>query len=567
MAIDNKCRSRILSNDYRDMVVSWNEVSFLNNLDQNELCEQQIPQQSRIYYVSPSVADPLDLRRYNYNNIPLCYTLLDTGVMNETGITQAQNNQTLQLMGEGVMIGFIDTGIDYQNTIFRELDGSTRIVGIWDQELQTGTPPEQFSYGSEYTKAQINEALQSDDPLSIVPSTDEIGHGTMMASLAAGGADVANGFLGAAPESLLAVVKLKPAKQYLKDYYLITGDAPCYQENDIMLAIRYLDELADQYGMPLVLCIGLGTNKGGHNGAAPLGELLYINAQRDNRVIVTGLGNEGDKMHHFSRKLEHSDDETEVEIQVGAGVTGFMTELWTATPNLFAISITSPGGEYVSGIPIRQSSLEEYSFLNDTTRVTVEYKIYTKRAEAGVIRIRLMDPSEGNWKITVKAVEVADGVFHMWLPVTGFIDGEVAFTDPDPDTTMTEPSAVAPTIGVGYYDWEDDTIAPASGRGFTRRGTIKPDFVAPGVNIITGLPGNQFAFRTGSSLATAITAGAAALLTQWSYYQLRESVNTVQIKNMIVFGARQQPDIIYPDRSWGFGALDLRRTFEMLFKY
>ena len=119
--------------------------------------------------------------------------------LNQAGILSIQNYPTLQLKGNGVLIGFIDSGIDYENEVFRNLDGSTRIAAIWDQTEQSGTPPSQFLYGSEYSRELINEALASDSPSSVVPSVDETGHGTFIASLAAGNAVPSRQFLGAPP--------------------------------------------------------------------------------------------------------------------------------------------------------------------------------------------------------------------------------------------------------------------------------------------------------------------------------------------------------------------------------
>ena len=204
-----------------------------------------------------------------------------------------QNYPTLELQGSGVLIGFVDTGIDYQNPIFRNLDGTTRIAGIWDQTLQDGMPPEGFLYGTEYTEDMINEALRSDTTQEMVPTSDEQGHGTFLASIAAGGAsEEEEGFLGAAPDAQIAVVKLKEAKRYLKEFYLINTDAPCYQENDIMLGVTYLNNLANKLELPLIICIALGTNMGSHSANSPLTSQLDIYANTANRAVVIGSGNE-----------------------------------------------------------------------------------------------------------------------------------------------------------------------------------------------------------------------------------------------------------------------------------
>ena len=272
--------------------------------------------------------------------------------LNQTGILPVQNYPTLQLKGSGVLIGFLDSGIDYSNTIFRNLDGSTRIAAIWDQTVQSNTPPQAFSYGSEFTREQINEALLSENPLEIVPSTDDTGHGTYAASLAAGGADVGEQFLGAAPEASIAVVKLKQAKQYLRNYYYIPDNTVCYQETDIMLGLKFLNDLADSLEMPLVVCITCGTTMGGHIGTLPLSFLIDGYSTIANHITVIGTGNEADKRHHYFNTIENERDTKTVEIRVGENVSGFSMELWTEVPNILSISIISPSGEKHFSYPV-----------------------------------------------------------------------------------------------------------------------------------------------------------------------------------------------------------------------
>ena len=229
-----ECRQRILSEESRDFIVGRLQQEQFEERFPFEECSIDIDGFYECTYVEKGIADTIRFDQYPYNSIPKCYTLLDTIAMDEAGILQVQNYPTLELQGTNVLIGFVDTGIDYQNTIFRNLDGSSRIVGIWDQTIQDGTPPRGMLYGSEYRKEMIDVALKSENPLSIVPTEDRVSHGSFLASLAAGGASEERPFIGAAPNAQIAVVKLKSAKQYLKDFYLIHTDAPCYQENDIM---------------------------------------------------------------------------------------------------------------------------------------------------------------------------------------------------------------------------------------------------------------------------------------------------------------------------------------------
>ena len=224
------CRNRIISENYRDFIVNQLRGNIFDSISSEELCEQSMEYLYKTIYVDGTMADPINFEKYTYNSVPKCFTLIDTEALSQSGILQIQNYPTLGLKGNGVLVGFIDTGIDYENPVFRNIDGSTRILGIWDQSIQDGQPPQNFLYGTEYTKEMIDAALSSDNPKALVPTQDESGHGTFLASVAAGGADVENQFLGAAPESKLAIVKLKPAKKYLKEFYLITEEKECYQE-------------------------------------------------------------------------------------------------------------------------------------------------------------------------------------------------------------------------------------------------------------------------------------------------------------------------------------------------
>ena len=194
----NSCREQILSEDYRDFIVSALQEDLFEARFPDVECEQRTGEFYKSIYVENQLADPIEFGRYPYNSVPKCYTLLDTQALEQSGIIQVQNYPTLDLQGSGVLIGFIDTGIDYQNPIFRNLDGSSRIVGIWDQTIQEGQPPEGLLYGSEYTQEQIDTALRGENPLELVPSRDENGHGTFVASVAAGSASEENQFLGAA---------------------------------------------------------------------------------------------------------------------------------------------------------------------------------------------------------------------------------------------------------------------------------------------------------------------------------------------------------------------------------
>lgn len=561
------CRNRILSDDYRDLIVGWYEKSYLSSLITSDTCSQEITDLFRIVYLPAEVADPINLERYAFNNIPRMFGLIDMAALDAAGITAIQNYPTLQLKGEGVMIGFLDTGIDYQNSIFRNLDGTTRIIGLWDQTVQTGNVPEMFGYGSEYTEDQINQALQSDDPMSIVPSVDENGHGTFVASVAAGGMNTEQDFSGAAPECSIGVVKLKQTKPFWRNFYYINENAPCYEEPDVMLAIRYLNRLARRRNMPLVLCIALGSNQGGHTGRSPLSIMLENITRNDGRIVVTGAGNEADKRHHFLGQLTNETQTQTVEIQVADGVDGFSLELWTDVPNILSATVVSPSGEETPIEPITEGATIDYQFVFEQTKLNVDYRLYATGTQSQMILFRFGQPVQGIWKLNIRAEELSDGVFHMWLPMTEFLTNETVFLESNPDYTLTAPGTVSESMTVGYYNGQDGSLAISSGRGYNRAGEVKPNLVAPGVNVLGALPGGRYTTRTGSSISVAIASGASALLAQWSNFQLGESLDTLQARNLLVFGAIQQPGNEYPNNGWGYGQLNLFHTFEQLRRY
>ncbi len=509
------CREKILSQDYMDFISPdyWGGEDIVVRQDQS--CILQLGFGYRAVYVDEGLAGELSLERYGYQGIPGCYTLIDTSALNEAGISAVQNYPALHLGGRDIMIGFIDTGIDYENVIFRNPTGGTRIAGIWDQTIQTGTLPEGFAYGSEYTEEMINEALRSDNPRAAVPSRDEEGHGTFLASVAAGGINTENQFSGAAPEALIGVVKLKGAKKYLKEFYGIYSDAPCYQENDIMFGLKYLHELAAKRKLPIVICVALGTNMGPHNGASMLSQIIDNYANLLNHCVVIGGGNEASNRHHYYGEVEQGGPAKEAEIRVEKGTTGFVAELWSPLPNIVTAYIISPSGERSPALSLRQASKFNLSFVFDGTEVEIEYRLLLENSNSQLIFFRFRGVAEGIWKIGVEPVYIVKGGYHIWLPVKEFLQSDVYFLESDPDTTLTEPGSTRDAMTVSYYNSIDNSIDINSGRGYTRCTVLKPDFAVPGVKI-TGLGADgRFTVRSGSSASAGIGAGAAALIMEW----------------------------------------------------
>lgn len=565
MTDSETCRQHILSENYRDFIGNHVRTPFFESIMREGQCEQDAGFDYKCFYLPAELAGPVTLSRFSYNSIPKCFTPTSMETLNQTGILPVQNYPTLQLKGEGVLIGFLDSGIDYTNQVFRNIDGSTRIAAIWDQTVQSGSPPEGFAYGTEFTEKQINEALNEENPLAVVPSSDDTGHGTYTASLAAGSGNPQEQFLGAAPEASIAVVKLKQAKQYLRDYYFIPSDAVCYQETDLMLGLKYLNDLADSLSLPLVVCITVGSNMGGHIGTLPFSYLIEGYSTKANHITVIGTGNEADKRHHYFNTITDMADRKSVEIRVGENVSGFSLELWTDIPNILSISILSPSGENTSRIPFRAGASAEVNFLFERTKVSIDYRLLVEKSTSELVFFRFDAPAPGIWKIIIEPLALADGQFHMWLPVTEFLSGEVYFLEPDPYYTLTNPAAADSPIVVSYYNGNTDALSQSSGRGYTRSRRIKPDIAAPGVDVPGALPGGRFTVRTGASAAAAVTAGAIALMLEWLLnYENVPGIDSYQIKSLLILGAVRPKTMEYPNREWGYGQLNLYNTFETI---
>lgn len=561
------CKDRILSDKYLDILVDFDitpEILFEGKADNPDYCEERISENLKILHVAASEAPTQNGIGMGYPYIPKCYGLLqDTGVPDLTALSEAGiltvNGAPLELTGRNVIMGIIDTGIRYQLSAFRRSDGSTRILSVWDQTNQSGTPPEGYFYGTEFTKDQLNAGLQDGDALLV---TDEIGHGTRVAGVA-GGYDRTTGFLGAAPDVSFVVVKLKQAKQYLRTLYQIPSDVPCYQETDILLALQYLDRFAEELKRPVVVCLALGTTLGAHDGSSLLASYLNELAARRSRCVVVGGGNEGNNAGHYEGNLVVSENlgkvNEEVELLVGQGEQGFWLELWGQIPGIYTVSVTSPSGETIPEIPYRIGKRTDFTFIYSNTRITVDYILVEQQNGQELIVLCFHNPLPGIWKIQVN-VSGGGGRFHMWLPMKSFLQGDTYFLRSSPYHTLTEPSYARGVLSVSTYNSTDGSFYLNSGRGFSADGLIAPALAAPGVGIPTPLLPD-----TGSSLSAAMTAGAAACFLQWAVVEEHDVlVNTSSVKNYLIRGAKRKPESYYPSREFGYGTLYLAGVFEVL---
>lgn len=559
------CNSIVLSNDTYDFIVSSDT---LTPPLQAPLCVQPINEMYAIWYYDRGGLPPLSIREYSYGSIPKCFSLMDSTALEVSGILAIQNQPNLALKGKGILIGIIDTGIDYENSLFQDAAQNTRIYSIWDQTAENETEthiPEGFIYGREYTKEELNIALQSEEPQTIVPQKDEHGHGTFLASLVAGSEDREQDFIGVAPESELVIVKLKEAKENLRDFFYLSKSEPLYQENDIMAGVSYVEMIAQKTNRPLVILLGLGTNQGSHTGTGALSSYLDDIGIRRGRVVVVPAGNEAIAAHHFFGRANAMLLPVTVEINVENGVDGFCMELWSYAPELVRVVVQSPTGQQSQGgFPVTEET-QSTNFIFENTVLSLDYRIAGTNGDL-LIFFRFRNPAEGIWTVLVYPQQTITGAFHMWLPIQPLIGPDVTFISPNPDTTITNPAMAELPITAGGYDGLTGAIWTPSGRGFRGNGQVKPEFCSPAVNVFGAGLRNNYLTRTGTSVAAAITAGAAALCLEWGILDgYAIGMNSVEVKNFLIRGCRREENGTYPNVACGYGKLDLYHAFETLF--
>lgn len=472
----------------------------------------------------------------------------------------------LPLDGTGVIIGLIDSGIDYLNEEFVNEDGTTKILAMWDQTIEGDIEKSGLIQGTVYTKEDINNALRAkrngEDPYEIVPSRDEIGHGTNMAGILVGRGS-SPGLRGIASKSDLVVVKLKEASRAVRQYYGVYGENIVYRSTTYFLAIRYLYQYALALDKPLVIYAPIGSNNGAHNGESFIERYIDEISSLSGITVVVPCGNQGNTRTHTSGVIVKTGDMGIIELNIGSEQKNIRFEIWVTSPNKVALSITSPTGEVVERIPPKLKVVTEISFVYEETNMTVEYLIPEEISGEERITIVARNISEGIWQFKLLGEIIVDGRYDAWILPKEFLAPDTRFLNPDPQTTLTIPSTSAKAISVAYYDQNNNSIVYQSGRGYTRKNTIKPDIAAGGINQITTDINGGTKVISGSSVAGAVVAGCVALITQWGIVDKNDvTLYSNKVKTYLIRGTNKRPGDIYPNPEWGYGMLDMKGVFD-----
>jgi subtilisin family serine protease len=488
--------------------------------------------------------------------------LLDRTDLEAAGIIQVQQQPYLDLRGQGVLIGIIDTGIDFTKEVFQYEDKTSKIQFIYDQAI-VGTPPEGFFIGVEYNNAQINQALRAQDPYSVVPQRDTVGHGTFLASVAAG--RELDNFIGAAPDSELIVVKLKPARPYYREVSNVPSwQQNAYESNAVMIAVEYVLDKARQLGRPVVICLGIGSNMGAHDGFGLFEEYLQGISNLRGVCLCTAAGNESQARHHAQGKLTIKGEEQNIDIQVPEAADSTQVSIWSNAADRISISVRSPTGELIPRVPAKSGSRQMFSLVLEKAQVGIEYFFPVEGSGAQLSIIRLYTPTPGIWTITVHGDIVLDGTYNAWLPLTGFVTPGLEFLTANPYTTIVSPATMFGSIVSGAYDPSTNSLFPPSSWGPTRTPSMSPDLVAPGVGI-GGFYPTGFGRMDGTSVSGAITGGASALLMQWGVVNNNDpAMSTYQIRAYLLRGCNRPETMTFPNNKWGYGSLNLMQTFNLM---
>ena len=445
-------------------------------------------------------------------------------------IPPVQRETGLGLTGEGVLIGFVDSGLDLSHPEFMGEDGISRVVAFWDMTAQ-GTPPPGFLHGAAYSQAEIAAGL--------VSAAGQTGHGTAVAAIAAGQS-------GVAPRASIAAVKLASSRT-----------------TDIMRAVKYLLDRAEERGMPCVVNISYGTNWGSHQGQTLFESYIDQSAQRGRSVVVCAAGNEGSGAHHFRGKLIEGGT-VDAEFNVSTRREQIYLSLWKNFADDVVFELVLPNGQSTG--PLTEGT----RFLRfGPIRVSVFYGVPTHYSASQEALFLLGAPAgelDGLWRLRCQGRRVADGRFDVWLPTVEEVSDRTAFLQPEPDLTITLPATALYPISVGGFRPETETVSPFSGRGDQDcAGRVLLDLTAPAEAVRSAKAGGGYDVFTGTSMAAPFVSGASALMMEWGIVQGNDLFLYGQrVKAFLCKGALRSPFLSYPNPQWGYGRLNLCNTMNEL---
>ena len=447
------------------------------------------------------------------------------------------------LTGEGILVGFLDTGIDYTHNAFKDDEGNTRIEYIYDLEN-----------GVVYDKNKINEALKSEDPFSIVPEIDLSGHGTHVAGIACAGGNINFDNYGVAYKSSIAMVK-------------ITGENSLRAalSTQLMRGLKFLMDKSNEINKPLVVNISLSTNDGSHNGSSLLEKYIQTFTQLQKAVIVVAAGNEGNSAHHVGGKMKKEED---LDLNIGDGEKGIILDFFKPVLVDVSVEVISPTGISTGPMGLSESYKERFVGREKIVVYSTGPKPFDIQGQTTISILPLGDTiTSGGWRIIVRKLNNYEGYFDVWLPIAEGLNERTRFLQPSVYNTLGIPATVEGVISVGSYNFLNNNLSAFSGRGVVRpEWLIKPDLVAPGENILSTVEEQGFDTKSGTSMAAPQVSGICALLFEWVIIRNNDPfLYGERIKYYLIKGAKRTIfGEAYPNPDLGYGFVCLDRTMELL---
>lgn len=499
-----------------------------------------------IYYVAP----------------PEIFTLQETSAIDASEVNSVQLNLPLDLKGTGVTVAIIDTGIDYLNEEFCDINGKTRIKFLWDQTSKPAKG-ENVSFGRVYNSEEINRAIEAKknnlNPYDIVPSIDKDGHGTNMAGIV-GARGVNPTIRGMTPECDFLIIKLAQANSYNNFF---PTNVNKYNVAFIISALEYAKDYALTQNKPTVILLPLGTNNGNHKGKHILDSFIQSISQNVGIVVVSGSGNEGIQDSHVSGLLEKKGDTDSIELIIAPNQKNMLIEIWVDLPNIIDVEIISPSGETTGLIPAILNLNKKYVFTFELTDISVYYYLPEEYTGDELIRIYLRNLQEGIWRIRVTLKLGDRATYNAWILQKGLTVPGTRFTSSDSYGTIMIPSDSPAVITAAAYNQNNNNLLAYSGVSFRNQYINNIDFAAGGVNTSTVGLNNKVDIINGTSLSAAVGAGACCLLFQWGIVNKNYPYMYAQsMKTFLSRGTLERRGDVYPNPQWGFGILNIYKLFE-----
>ena len=464
--------------------------------------------------------------------------------------------------GEGVIVGIIDTGIDWRHPDFRDPADSlrSRIVAIWDQTSDSRPGALGFGYGREWTREEIEAALRGErpGPPRDIDSGPSAGHGTFVAGIAAGNGNADSRYLGMAPGAEIAVVAIGHL-----------GTSVGHFESSLLDASRYVFAMAERMGRPAVV----NFSSAGFGGE----ELEEVLREKPGRAMVSSAGNQGES-GHCRFDLQETATYTIYREEEGPGIQlGLMAhhqgpgEAWLgiglSEGDLVWQSLRQLSGKGLDSFAI--ATVDSLQNAAGETRALILWQAFSAGGDT-MVQALIQDwaPEPADWIVAARG----GGVLHLWG--TGNRSGRAPEAREDPLFRRQDNRygimgvpASPEVIAVGSYanrdlDFRPDTyddlavgdLFPFSSRGPTLEGLLKPDLVAPGA-LTAARSGDSTRYRTeaGTSASAPVVAGAVALY----FERFPRATNRDVWRALTGTAASDEFTGATPNLDWGYGKLDV----------